>query len=225
MRDIAPFIRKRFQCIALAVGALLGASMLPAAAQSSYSSLPGASDIKIDGTSSLHDWEMEGTLIGGTLQFGAGVELDPAKTDVAGAQGNKVSAKSHIIVPITSIHSKADHMPDTMDRLMQEALKASDNPRIELTMTDLMFKGPHEAGKPFNFDVTGNLSIAGKSNHVTFPVTMDCSQPDKIVVNGTVPIKMTDYGVTPPAPNFGLGMMKVGEDVKIIFQWTVHKRK
>jgi hypothetical protein len=31
--------------------------------------------------------------------------------------------------------------------------------------------------------------------------------------------------VTPPAPNFGLGMMKVGEDVKIIFQWTVHKRK
>jgi polyisoprenoid-binding protein YceI len=209
---------------ALVFGTLLTASLITASAQTSYSSSPSGSDVKIDGTSSLHDWEMEGSLIGGFIEFGAGVQLDPAQTAVTGIQDNKVPAKAHIIIPVRGIHSKADHMPDTMDRLMQDALKASDSPRIEFTLKELAFKGPHAVGKPFDFDVTGDLAIAGKTNTTTFPVTIESLDDGKLKIIGTAPVKMTDYGVTPPAPNFGLGLMKVGEDVKIIFEWTVHKR-
>jgi polyisoprenoid-binding protein YceI len=227
MKFSTPLFPKSIRCtaaFALISGALLLASALPGKAQTRYSSLPQGSSVKIDGTSSLHDWEMEGVLIGGFLEFGAGVQLDAAQTSIAGIDGDKVPAKGHVIIPVRSVHSKADHLPDVMDHLMQDALKEAQAPRIEFTLKQMTFKGPHEAGKPFNFDANGDLSIAGKTNDVTFPITIDCSDAGKLKVSGTVPLKMTDYGVTPPAPSFGLGLMRTGDDVKIIFDWSLGKK-
>jgi polyisoprenoid-binding protein YceI len=212
---------KRF---APALAALLAYWSITATGQTTYSSMPGASSVKIDGTSSLHDWEMEGLIIGGTIEFGPGIHFDASQPEIGDLHDNKVPAKSRIMVPVRSVHSKADHLPDVMDGLMQKALKETDFPRIQFAMTDLVFKGPHEAGKPFNFDVTGNLSIAGSTNSVTFPVTIEALDGGKLRIQGTAPVKMTAYGVNPPAPNFGLGMMKCGDDVKVIFDWTVRKR-
>jgi polyisoprenoid-binding protein YceI len=211
----------RAAIVALVFGTL--ALALPANAQTRYTSQPTGSDVKIEGTSTLHDWEMEGSLIGGFIEFAAGVQLDPTQTSVAGIQGDKLPAKAHVIIPVRSVHSKADHLPDVMDHLMQDHLKEPSNPRIEFTLKDMTFKGPHTAGKPFDFDVSGDLVIAGKTNNVTFPITIDCPEAGKLKVSGTVPIKMTEYGVEPPAPNFGLGLMKTGDDVKIVFDWALHK--
>ena len=120
---------------------------IPAAAQTRYTSTPKGSDVKIEGTSSLHDWEMEGTLIGGFLEFGAGVQLDPAQANIVGITGDKVPATGRVIIPVRSVHSKADHMPDVMDHLMQDALKEPQAPRIEFTLKELAFKGPHEVSR------------------------------------------------------------------------------
>jgi polyisoprenoid-binding protein YceI len=204
--------------------ALLLVSAIPALSQTRYTSSPSGSDVKIDGTSSLHDWEMEGKLIGGFLELGPGVQLDAAQTTIAGITGDKVPATAHIIIPVRSIHSKAEHLPDVMDNLMQEHLKEPKFPRIEFTLKEMAFKGPHEAGKPFNFDITGDLVIAGVTNAATFPISIDCAAPDQIKVSGTAPVNMPAYGVDPPAPNFGLGLMKTGADVKIIFDWSLHKK-
>src|ERR1700683_1376100 len=175
---------------------------IPAMSQTRYTSSASGSDVKIDGTSSLHDWEMEGKLIGGFLEFGSGVQLDPAQTSIAGITGDKVPATAHIIIPVRTIHSKAEHLPDVMDNLMQEHLKETKFPRIEFILKEMAFKGPHEAGKPFNFDVTGDLVIAGVTNAATFPIAIDCAAPDQIKVSGTAPVNMPAYGVDPPAPNF-----------------------
>lgn len=191
---------------------------LPARAQTHYGGVPGVSSVKVDGTSTLHDWEMEGKMIGGSMEFGPDVKLDASLPD------GKVAVKAHAIIPVLTIHSKAEHSPEIMDGLMQKALKADTFPRIEYTLTEMTSKGPHEAGKPLNFDATGNLVIAGATNQVSFPVTIDASDPAKIKVSATVPIKMTAYGVDPPAPNIGLGLMRCGDDVKIIIDWTLKKR-
>ena len=37
----------------------------------------------------------------------------------------------------------------------------------------MTFKGPHAAGKPFEFDTTGQLAIAGVTNKVSFPQCHD----------------------------------------------------
>jgi polyisoprenoid-binding protein YceI len=226
MKVSTPLITKTLQLpgvFALVLGTLLLVPAIPATAQTHYTSQPKGSAVKIEGTSSLHDWEMEGALIGGFIDLGAGVQLDPAQTTIGGIQGDKVPAKARVIIPVRSVHSKAEHMPDVMDHLMQDALKETQFPRIEFTLDDLTFKGPHDAGKPFNFDIAGSLVIAGVTNKATFPITIECLDADHLKVSGTAPVNMPQYGITPPAPSFGLGMMKTGPDVKITFDWTLHK--
>ena len=227
MKASTPLFPRKLQLAAaftVVFGALFLAPAIPATAQTHYASQPKGSSVKIDGTSSLHDWEMEGTLIGGFIDFGAGVQLDPTQTGIAGIQGDKVPAKARVIIPVTGIHSKADHMPDVMDHLMQDALKTSQFPRIEFTLKDMTFKGTHAVGKPFDFDITGDLVIAGVTNKVSFPITIECLDAGQLKITGTAPVNMPEYGVTPPAPSFGLGLMKTGPDVKIIFDWSVIKR-
>src|SRR5208282_4355018 len=135
--------------------AVLAACLLPifmADAQTRYNTQPTGNSVKVDGTSTAHDWEMEGSTIGGFIEFGAGVALDKSQAAPGGLQGEKVPVKAHVIIPVSTIHSKADHLPNVMDDLMQKAMKAADFPRIEYTLTEMTFKGPHAAGKPFDLD-------------------------------------------------------------------------
>jgi polyisoprenoid-binding protein YceI len=205
--------------------ALCLAPILHAGAQTRFNTQPVGNSVRIDGTSTAHDWEMEGTVIGGYLEFGAGVTLDKSQAAPAGLDGNKVTAKVHAIIPVSTMHSKADHLPEVMDGLMQKAMKAGDFPRIEYTLKELTFKGPHAAGEPFHFDSAGELLIAGKTNKVSFSVTIEPLEGGKLKISGTAPLKMTAYGVDPPAPNFGLGLMRCGDDVKILFDWVLKEKK
>ena len=199
--------------------------VVPAGAQTIYRAQPGGGSVKIDGESTTHAWEMEGKIIGGTMEFAPGVILDATQTSIAGTTGNKVPVKLHALIPVTSIHSKAEHMPDVMDHLMQDALRANDFRTIDYRLTEMTFKGPHAAGTPFSLDTAGDLAIGGVTNKVSFPVSIEVVEAGKIKVNATVPLKMTDYKVDPPAPNIGLGLMKCRDDVKIIIDWTLKERK
>ncbi len=208
----------------LAALAVCLAPIFHAGAQTRYSTQPTGTSIRIDGTSTAHDWEMEGTVIGGYVEFGAGVTLDKAQAAPSGLQGDKIPAKASVMIPVSSIHAKVDHLPEVMDGLMQKALFAADYPRIEFKLKEMTFKGPHAAGKPFDLTVAGDLAFSGKTNKVSFPVTLEPLDGGKIKISGAAPLKMTAFGVTPPAPNFGLGLMKCGDDVKILFDWTLKAR-
>ncbi len=104
-----------------------------ARAQTRYNAQPRGNSVKIDGTSTAHDWEMEGAMIGGFIELGPGVQLDPAQTTIAGIQGDKVPAKARAVIPVASVHSKAEHMPDVMDHLMQGAMKEDQFPKSSPT--------------------------------------------------------------------------------------------
>ena len=214
-----PLCSAGFLALALCLG-----SPVVTHAQTRYGAQPRGNSVKIDGTSTAHDWEMEGTIIGGFLELGPGVQLDPAQTTIPGIQGNIVPAKARAIIPVESVHSKAEHLPEVMDHLMQKAMRDEQFKTILYTLTELSFKAPHTAGKPFDFDSKGDLVIAGVTNKVSFPVSIEVLDGGKIKISGTAPVKMTDYKVDPPAPNFGLGLMKCGDDVKIIFDWVLQKK-
>jgi polyisoprenoid-binding protein YceI len=201
------------------IAALLLASVLAASAQSRYGAQPKDNSILLDGTSNEHSWEMAGTIIGGYLEFGPDVKIDPS----APALPDKVSANARVIIPIRAIHSKADHLPDVMEHLMQNAMKADQFPRIEFILSELTAKGPHTAGKPWDFQATGELAISGVTNKASFPVSIDFVDAGQIKVTGTATVKMTDYGIDPPKPSFGLGLMVCGNEVTIKFAWILQK--
>jgi polyisoprenoid-binding protein YceI len=201
------------------------APIVHAEAQTRYNTQPRGNSIRVDGTSTAHDWEMEGGFIGGYIEVGAGVNLDKTQAAPAGLQGDKIPAKAHVIIPVSTIHSKAEHMPGVMDDLMQKSMKAGDFPRIEFTLTEMTFKGPHAAGKPFDADAAGELVIAGVTNKVILPINLETLDEGKIKVSGTAPVKMTAYGISPPAPVLAIGTLRCGDDVKILFDWILKEKK
>jgi hypothetical protein len=210
-----------------AVGALvfcLG-SAVQTDAQTRYNSQPRGNSVRVDGTSTAHDWEMEGLNIGGYIEFGAGVSLDKTQAAPTGLEGDKLPAKSHVIIPLGTVHSKAEHLPEVMDDLMQKSMKADSFPRVEFTLKEMTFKGPHTAGKPFDFEVAGELVIAGVTNKTSFPITIEPLDEGKIKISGSAPVKMTDYGIKPPAPVLAIGTLRCGDDVKILFDWILKEKK
>ncbi len=190
-----------------------------------YQAQPGASKVLLRGTSSLHDWEMKGAILGGFVEFASPVDFDTNQAALAAAKDGVLAATVQAIIPVRSIKSEAEVRPEYMERLMCEAMKETNFSRIEYHTAALTLKQPHAAGAPFEFNATGQLAIAGVTNKVEFPVSIAPGGPDKIRIHGEAALKMTAFGVTPPAPNFGMGLMKCGDDIKVIFDWVLAKKQ
>jgi hypothetical protein len=179
--------------------------------------------VTIEGTSTFHDWDMKGPSIGGFLEFPAAVNFDTNQATLPGLKDGLLPVSGRANILIRTIHSQVAHLPEVMDGLMQDAMNQTNFPVIMYNVTELKLQQPRAAGQPFVFDAKGDLAIAGVTNKaVAFPVTIVPLDKTKIKISGTAKLKMTDYKVNPPAPNIlGLGLMKCGDDVTIVFDWTL----
>jgi len=181
-----------------------------------YRGQPRGSKVTIHGDSTFHKWTMDGTMIGGSFKVPAGVVIDSSKDAIAGMTGDKLEATASATIFVRTIHSGHD----IMDGLYKEALKESQYPKIEYTLTEMTLKPGHVAGQPFEFDTKGQLSFTGTTNAVSFPVQVNTT--NNLMITGSYAFKMTTFGVTPPAPKIlGIGGLKVADDVTITFEWAL----
>jgi len=202
------------------------ATALPVVAQTTrFDSRPGALKMRIEGTSNIHNWQVEGKLIGGYLEAGKDFPTEPGKTVAPG----KVDAKVEAFVPVRSLVSvEKDGSPYStkMDEIMWEKLKVAECPKIFFRLTELTLKeAPKAKDQPYVFDSKGELAVGGVTNKVSVPVSVTPMADGKIRITGTAALKMTDFKIDPPAPKIALGIIKTGDDVKIIFDWQVAQRK
>src|SRR6266705_1472853 len=91
--------------ILFSAGSMLLTISLHAQTFTRYDAQPAGSKVKLEGDSSLHEWTMEGAIIGGSLEIDSTVKIDTAEKTIAGLTGGKVSARAHVIIPIRSIKS------------------------------------------------------------------------------------------------------------------------
>ena len=189
------------------MAALSLAVMASAQDLTKFESRPGTK-LRMDGTSSIHDWSVESALIAGTMELDSAFVSDPTK-----AKPGKIDAKVVTSIAVRSLKSGTKAMDDRM----YEAMKLTKFPRIEYRLTELTLKEtPKSASGPFDFDSKGELAVAGVTNKVAFPVTM--TRADKIMkTTGNTTVKMTSFGITPPGLILGI---KTGDDVKITFDWV-----
>jgi hypothetical protein len=193
----------------LAAGLVFGADQT-----TKYDPKPG-SKVTLDGTSSVHDWTVESTIIGGTMELG----FDPANPTPG-----KVPAKVTATIPVRSLKSKGKLDPKRMEEVMQETMKMPVAPRIEYRLSELVLKAaPKSATEPLQFDSKGELSMAGVTNKISMPVTMERLEGNQLKTKGNVTLKMTAFGMKPPAPKILLGMISTGDDVKVNFEWLTQK--
>lgn len=162
--------------------------------------------VRVEGTSTLHEWKMEGSTINGEI----------AAPPVEQWQNGTAPASASVIIPVTSIRSEHGKM----DKLMAEALKADKNPLIRYELSTAMLA---KASPAFTASTKGKLTIAGVTREVDMQVSGTRDASGSYVLTGQLSIRMTDFGIKPPTAM--LGTIKTGNDVKVTFRWIVNAAK
>ena len=166
------------------------------------------STLSIDGTSTIHDWTVETSAVGGTMELETSTDAD--------LKNLKVKPKVAVSIPVRSL--KSGKKP--MDAVMYDAMNQKDHPKIEYKLIDMKSMGGTASGPGYNFDATGALTIAGVTKTNTMAIRIERVDKTKLKVTGNTTVKMTDFGIKPPAPSIGLGLIKTGDEVKLKFTWV-----
>jgi len=196
--------------VTLFVATVLAVS-LAAQNLTTYKGKPG-SKVRIDGSGNIHDWTVEGHIIGGALQLDSTFVSDPTKV----AAGTKIPATVDANIPVRSIKSGKS----AMDDVMHDAMHEKEFPKIFYHLKELTLKAtPKSAEGPFEFDSVGDLAVSCKTNEIKMPVHMERADKSTMKTSGTTGLKMTSFGIKPPAPKIALGLIHTDDDVKITFEW------
>ncbi len=159
--------------------------------------------VKVQGTSTLHEWTMQSATIKG--------EISAPTPDNWNAP-----AKAVVTIPVVSI--KSEHAK--MDKLMAEALKAKTHPDIRYEMTHATPR--NVSANAFVLATQGKLTIAGTTRDIAFDVQGTHNTDGSYTLVGQTPIKMTTFGIKPPTAM--MNTIKTGDDVKVTFRWVVEKQ-
>ncbi|MFO7940283.1 MAG: YceI family protein [Bacteroidales bacterium] len=161
-------------------------------AQTVYEVNKEKSKLEIQGTSSIHDWEM----LVEDYQLEAYLTTEEGNTKI-----NRVSFSCK--VEDISADSRI------MDGKAHDALKEDDHPRITFSIKENASL-QIEDGKTY---IKGSITIAGVTRKIQFPVSIHVISDSTFQVKGNLSLKMTDYNVTPPKAM--MGALETGDEVTI----------
>ncbi len=182
-----------------------------------YRGMFKGSSMKIDGTSTVHDWTVESKLISGSMELEGDFPSDLSVETVPALPG---TPKVDVKIAARSLKSGKP----TMDQVMLTAMNADDHPWITYKLTELTpSKSERNSGDALKYDATGELTVSGVKKEVKMPVTISPTEKG-LKVAGKGQVKMTDYGIQPPAPKIALGLIKTGDEVMLTFEWFTQKR-
>jgi polyisoprenoid-binding protein YceI len=185
---------------------LSGFSDILPAGNANLPASPGNADIKVSGTSNLHDWTMEAKDISCSAEFNF-------------LPGNSNEPKSLTALTLSVPVQQLKSGKSSMDSKAYDALNVKKYNAIVFTMTTAAIV-PGQKNQ-FQVKTTGNLSIAGVTKPVTMDVTGTVNADGTITCHGSEKLKMTDFQVKPPV--FMLGALKTGDELTIDFTVVIKK--
>jgi len=156
---------------------------------------PKTFSMTISGTTNVHNFDSKVTQASGELVI-----------------SDKKAQSLVIEIPVKGIKSNEG----LMDKKTYEAFSADKNPTITFHSTEI--NNLAVTDNDIAVTVTGNMTIAGVTRKVTLTATGKIIKPGVYEFKGTIPVKLTDYKMKPPTAM--LGIMKVGDDVKLKYTVT-----
>jgi len=166
--------------------------------------LDPASEVTIEGTSSLHAFHCK------TNKIMAYVDVDPGYTkDLTKIARPIVSVKVNIVVRTLTCGN------GQMDKNMYSTLDADKNPLIKYTMSGYDILDGSASPAAFVANTTGTLTISGKEKVIDMKINAERLSDGKATARAEQAILMTDFGIKPPS--FMLGTLKVGNEIKVKF--------
>jgi polyisoprenoid-binding protein YceI len=154
-------------------------------------------DMKLSGTSTLHNWTMETQTFTGEAQFGF---------KSGNIQLNSIKSLSFNL-NVTDLKSGEKGL----DKNAYKALKTDQYKDIVYKLSSA--KVMSEKNGKYLIKTQGNLSIAGVTKDVAMDVYAVVNKDGSITCTGSDKLLMTDYQVKPP--KFMLGAMKTGDAITL----------
>ena len=103
-----------------------------------------------------------------------------------------------------------------MNRDLYETLLSNRHPFISfeyLSTESLTYEGDTDT---YTMTVNGNLTVAGHTNQIQFPLTAEVLDNNTIRATGSTDLKMTAYNVEPPSAL--LGLVRVNDELTVHFE-------
>lgn len=155
----------------------------------------------LEGSSNVRDWTCRATSLDATIEVAGSKATTPGAEFVKG-----VAVK----VPVRMLKCGDRHM----EAHMYSALKSPDTAPGFITAT--VERIPQGVVNGQSVETEAILTIAGVRKTVKMTVTSDLLSDGTRRARGTVPILMTDFGITPPRP-WG-GILRTADRVLIQFE-------
>lgn len=162
-------------------------------AQVKYTLSPSP-ELKVEGGSSLHDWEMTSNTAKGEGQFIL--------------EGNQFRGVRSLQVSMEAESLKSGTRG--LDSNAYKALDTKKNKEVRFTLREL-------TGSGSNYQARGDFTIAGVTRPANFPVKVS-QNGNRITFEGSYNTKLTDYSIDPPTAL--LGTVKTRDEITIKFKTT-----
>ena len=173
------------------------------------------STLTITGTSTIHDWTSKVNSINGELTFN-----NISKEKNIPAKGKFIN-NLKIEVPVKSIESPRGPV---MDNKTYEALKSEEFPMITFIVRNNDISGiMDKTANKFGLNLTGDLTIAGFTKSVSFPVSGQKLENGSFRFIGDYSFKMTEFNIQPPTAMFG--QIVTGDKITLAFNFLVDEIK
>jgi len=193
----------------IAFGALvLIAGVAPAQDKSATLRLPVRADSRLwlEGSSNVKAWTCKATAMEALIAIDASLADSRDEATVA-----RSLRGVDVIVPVRMLKCGDRHM----EANMYSALKAPKPPAISYIIADFELT-PSLSGDRLSVEAIGKMSVAGAERSVSMTVKTEKLPDGTRRARGTVPIRMTDFGIVPPRPWFG--MLRTADKVLIQFE-------
>jgi polyisoprenoid-binding protein YceI len=163
-------------------------------------------DMKLSGTSTMHNWTMDAKTFSGQAEFGF-------------KQGNANQLNSLKGLTFSLVVQNLKSGESGLDKNAYKALKSGQYKDIEYKLLSATIM-PGKENK-YLIKTQGNLSIAGVTKQVSMDVYCTVNQDASITCTGSDKLEMTDYKVKPPT--FMLGAMKTGDAITLNYTLVYKK--
>jgi polyisoprenoid-binding protein YceI len=158
-----------------------------------------AMEMRLSGTSTLHDWEMDAKDVAGEAHF-----------DFRTGSTTELSALGSLSFILQVVDLRSDSKG--LDKNAYAALKAKEHKDIRYHLTSSTL-APSKNGQLLK--TKGKLTIAGVTRNIDMDVHCVVNANGTITCSGMADLKMTDYQVEPP--KFMFGAMSTGDAIVLRF--------
>jgi hypothetical protein len=184
---------------------------VPAAAAETRLTAAPASVVLLEGSSNVAAWRCRGNSIDAQMSVATSPEHINAVIDriedgnigvwmARPAEGRFPVPRFALAVPVATFRCGNRVMESDMRR----ALNAGRYPAIEFTFRQLRGGIGHDIGtSAYRAAIAGDLKLAGVTRNIDVTVTAERLSRSSFLIRAELPLRMSDFGVTPPSALFG----------------------